>query len=99
LGYALQPRNGPRKLRLMTIGLPHFSQAIPVSTGFTGLPCASASSAFLHFGYALHARNGPRLPSRSTIGLPHLSQTCAVGRLDSTACPSALRFMVVLHSG
>src|SRR5260370_4677488 len=50
LGYPLQPRNGPRGPRLMTIWLPHFSQAIPVSTGRIGFPSASASMANLHLG-------------------------------------------------
>src|SRR6202012_865412 len=32
LGYPEQPRNGPRQLFLISIGLPHFSQVRPVST-------------------------------------------------------------------
>src|SRR5262249_51388036 len=50
LGYAEQPRNGPRGPRRTAIGLPHFSQLMPVSIGFIGLPLASTSLAFLHLG-------------------------------------------------
>src|SRR5262245_5889928 len=34
-----------------------------------------------------------------TIGLPHFSHLCSVGLAVTTALPSALRFIVVLHSG
>ena len=51
-----------RKLRLISIGLSHFSQKTPVSIGLTGFPSASTSTMFLHFGYALQPRNGPRGP-------------------------------------
>src|SRR5207248_5495905 len=99
LGYAEQPRNGPRPPRFTVIGAPHFSQLMPVSIGLIGFPSASTSLALRHLGYAEHARNGPRGPSRSTIGALHLSQTCSVGRLLRIGLPSALMFMVVLHSG
>ena len=95
----MQPRNGPRGPFRTVIAEPHFSHFSPVSIGFTGLPLASTSLAFLHLGYPVQARNGPRLPSRITIGLPHFSQMCSVGLAVSTGLPSASKFIVVLQSG
>jgi hypothetical protein len=83
---------------LITIGLPHFSQAMPVSFGLITLPCSSTDAVFLQSGKPVQAMNRPRLPVRITIGLPHFSQTLSVGT-DSLFARGPSIGIVFLHSG
>src|SRR5579883_1775331 len=84
----------------MTIGRPHFSHAIPVSAGFTGLPCASASAMYLHFESGQARYFFPALLSLSRrLCFSHFGQRCCVGRAVTTGFPSAPRFIVVGQVG
>ena len=84
----------------MVIGLPHFSQAMPVCTGGAGLPLASASPMYLHPLASVHCTYGlPVLLNFSRSCLPHCGQGDGLGSWLTTGLPSAPTFMMTTHSG
>src|SRR6476619_2779238 len=84
----------------MNIGLPHFTQLMPVSAGLIGLPSASTSAMNPHFASGHAAYFLPALLSlRSRLCFSHFGHLFAVGRAVTTGLPSAPRFIVVGHSG
>ena len=85
---------------MITIGLPHFSHAMPVSGGLTGVPAASTSDMYPHFASGQPAYFFPALLSfNSRLCFSHFGHLNAVGSAVTVRFPSAVSFIVVGQSG
>ncbi len=85
-GYPEHPRTCTPRLILTTIGLPHFSQTLSVTSGgglCAGWPSPSRGREFLHSGNPEQPRNFPLRLNLNTIGRPHFSQTVPVSPMSS----------------